>query len=155
MSLKLGNLRVESPSFQHLGRMPKRHAGDADNLSPPLEWSGAPAGTREFAVLCFDPDAPRLDGVTHWVLYGIPSNVTSLPEGEGADAYTGGVNITGKPGYLGPRPPPGHGAHHYYFWVFALDGELGLKPGLDRPQLMDAIKGHVLEQARLVGIYER
>jgi len=155
MSLKLGQFRISSPAFSHLGRMPKRQAGDAENLSPPLEWSGAPPGTREYALLCFDPDAPLPEGVTHWVLYGIPANVNGLPEGEGPDAYTGGLNIAGKSGYLGPRPPPGHGLHHYYFWVYALDSPLGLKPGLDRHQLTEAMKGHILEQARLIGTYER
>jgi Raf kinase inhibitor-like YbhB/YbcL family protein len=155
MSLKLGNLRIASPAFQPLGRIPKRYAGDGENKSPPLEWSGAPAGTQQFALICHDPDAPLPDGFTHWVVYGIPGPTTKLAEGQLPTAFVAGVNGTGQPGYTGPYPPTGHGPHHYYFWVFALDTKTNLEPGMNRNQLLDAIKTHVLEQARLVGIYER
>lgn len=135
--------------------MSKKYAGNGENQSPPLEWSGAPNGTKEFALICHDPDAPQPRGFTHWVLYGIPPGVTKLPEGTKPDAFTGGVNGTGEAGYMGPYPPNGHGLHHYYFWIYALGEELKLKPGLDREQLLNAISGHVLEQARLIGTYER
>jgi Raf kinase inhibitor-like YbhB/YbcL family protein len=155
MSLKLGNLKVSSPAFQPMGRIPKRNAGDGENKSPPLEWSGAPAGTAQFALICHDPDAPLPSGFTHWVLYGIPATTTKLGEGQDAKAFVGGVNDTGKPGYIGPYPPNGHGIHHYYFWVYALNGRFTPKAGMSRAQLLDAIKDSVLEQARLVGTYER
>jgi len=155
MSLRLGNLRITSPAFGPSGRMDGKYAGDGDNLSPPLEWSGAPGGTREFALVCHDPDAPRPHGFTHWVVYGIPARVTKLTEGQKPDAFIPGVNDAHKQGYMGPYPPGGHGVHHYYFWVYALGKELTLKPGLNRAQLLDAISGHILEQARLVGTYER
>ena len=154
MSLKLGDLKIKSTAFAS-GRIPKRNAGDGENLSPPLEWSGAPKGTAEFALVCHDPDAPLVHGFTHWVLYGIPANATKLAEGQKPDAFTAGVNGTGKPGYMGPYPPNGHGPHNYYFWIYALDKPLGLKPGLTLDKLYQSIEGHVLEQARLVGIYER
>jgi len=155
MSLKLGNMRITSAAFGTVGRIPKRHAGDGENLSPPLEWSGAPRTTREFALICHDPDAPLPQGFTHWVLYGIPGSTSKLPEGQSASVFTGGVNGTGKAGYVGPYPPPGHGQHHYFFWLYALDSPLNLKAGLTKDQLLDAIGKHVLEQARIVGIYER
>lgn len=155
MSLKLGNFKVTSSAFGPLGTIPKRNAGDGDNLSPPLEWSGAPGGTKEYALLCFDPDAPLPHGFVHWVLYGIPSNVTKLAEGQPPNAYTGGVNGTGKTGYMGPYPPNGHGAHHYYFWVYALDQTLSLKPGMNMERVIEAIGPHILEQARTVGLYSR
>jgi hypothetical protein len=135
--------------------MDKRYAGDGGNLSPPLEWTGSPRGTKEFALVCHDPDAPLPQGFTHWVVYGIPGSTTKLGEGQKPDAFAPGVNGAGKHGYMGPYPPAGHGTHHYYFWVYALGEELKLKPGLDRAHLLDAISGHVLEQARLVGTYER
>jgi Raf kinase inhibitor-like YbhB/YbcL family protein len=135
--------------------MDKKYAGDGGNLSPPLEWTGAPKGTKEFALVCHDPDAPLPHGFTHWVLYGIPGSTTRLGEGQNPNAFTPGVNSAGKRGYMGPYPPAGHGAHHYYFWVYALGERLELKPGLDRAHLLDAIAGHILEQARLVGTYER
>ena len=155
MSLKLGNLKVASSAFNTLGRMDKKNGGDGGNQSPPLERSGAPSGTKEFALVCHDPDAPLPYGFTHWVLYGIPASVTKLSEGQKAGAFTAGVNGAGKEGYTGPYPPKGHGPHHYYFWVYALGGEMKLEPGLDRAHLLDAISDHILEQARLVGTYER
>jgi hypothetical protein len=155
MPLNLGDLRIKSSAFASLGRIPRRNAGDGDDLSPQLEWAGAPSGTREFALVCHDPDAPLIHGFTHWVLYGIPSTTTRLPEGQKPSAFIAGVNSAGKTGYTGPYPPNGHGPHHYYFWVYALDGALGLKAGLSMEQLLNAIDGHVLEQARTVGLYER
>ena len=155
MSLKLGDLRITSPAFGPSGRMDKKYGGDAGNASPPLQWSGAPNGTKEFALICHDPDAPLPHGFTHWVVYGIPASVTRLPEGQKADLFSAGLNSAGKAGYMGPYPPTGHGVHHYYFWIYALGRELGLKPGLDKPRLLDAISSHILEQARVVGTYER
>ena len=155
MSLKLGNLKIKSTAFAAEGRIPKRNAGDGDNLSPPLEWSGAPAGTKEFALACFDYDAPLPRGFVHWVLYGIPASVTMLSEGQPANAFVGGINGTGKPGYMGPYPPNGHGIHHYHFWIYALDDTLKLNPGLSLEQLWEAIGPHISEQARIVGLYER
>src|ERR1017187_6471832 len=155
MSLKLGELKIKSSAFPPLGRIPKRNAGDGENLSPPLEWSGAPKGTREFAIVCHDPDAPLVHGFTHWVLYGIPADTTKIAGGQKPDVFIGGLNGTGKAGWTGPYPPNGHGPHHYYFWIYALDKNLGLKPGLTLETLLASIEGHVLEQARMVGVYER
>jgi Raf kinase inhibitor-like YbhB/YbcL family protein len=155
MSLKLGNFRISSSAFGPSETMQKKYGGDVGNMSPPLEWSGAPKGTKEFALICHDPDAPMPHGFTHWVVYGIPSNTTKVGEGQKPNVFTAGVNDTGKAGYMGPYPPNGHGVHHYYFWIYALDAELRLKPGLDRSKLLDAISGHILEQARIVGTYER
>lgn len=149
-----GDLRLSSPAFEPLRHIPKRYAYDEDNLSPPLEWSNAPAGTREFALICFDPDAPLPYGFTHWVMYNIPADVAGIGEGKGKQAFTEGTTDYGEQGYGGPAPPPGHDPHHYYFWLYALDTVFNLKPGLSREQLLDAIADHIIEQARLVGIYE-
>lgn len=154
MPMKLGNLKIRSSVFDSQGKIPKKYSGYGENISPPLEWSGAPQNTREFALVCFDPDAPLPRGFVHWVLYGIPASVTRLTEGQKESAFTSGVNGTGKTGYMGPQPPKGHGPHHYFFWVYALDSEMGLRPGLSLERLWDAIEDHVLEQARIVGIYE-
>ncbi len=155
MSLRLGSLRITSSAFEPSGRIPKRNGGDGENKSPPLEWSGAPKGTAQFAIVCHDPDAPLPQGFTHWVIYGIPATKTSLAEGQEPGAFTAGKNDSGKPGYTGPYPPTGHGAHHYYFWLYALDGSMSLRPGMTRAQLLDAIKDRILEQARVIGTYER
>ena len=154
MGLNLGDLSISSPAFGSLERIPERYVHGGDNLSPPLEWSGAPADTKEFALICHDPDAPLPYGFTHWVIYGITADVTSIGEGEGKEAFTEGTTGYGGQGYGGPAPPPGHGPHHYYFWLYALDTALNLKPGLKREQLLDAIADHIIVQARLVGIYE-
>ncbi len=150
--LNVADLKVSSPAFQGHGPIPQRHAGDGEDVAPPLEWSGAPQGTKAFAVVVHDPDAPLVDGFTHWVAYGIPAEATGLPEGGGE--VVEGTNSFGNTGYNGPAPPPGHGTHHYYFWVYALDDDLDLEPGLDRPALLDRIEDHVIEQARVVGTYK-
>ena len=150
--LNVADLRVSSPAFGGHGRIPERHTGDADDVSPPIEWSGAPEGTRSFAVVVHDPDAPLVDGFTHWVLYGIPGDATGLEEG--TEDHVSGQNSLGNARYNGPAPPPGHGVHHYYFWVYALDDDLELEPGLDRRALLERIEDHVIEQARMIGTYE-
>jgi Raf kinase inhibitor-like YbhB/YbcL family protein len=150
--LNVADLRVSSPAFRDHGRIPERHTGDADDVSPPIEWSGAPQDTRSFAVVAHDPDAPLVEGFTHWVLYGIPGDATGLKEG--VQDHVSGQNSLGNAGYNGPAPPPGHGVHHYYFWVYALDDDLELEPGLDRRALLDRIEDHVIEQARVIGTYE-
>ncbi len=149
--LNVADLKISSPAFKHHERIPARHASDGDDVAPPLEWSGTPEGTAAFAIVVHDPDAPLVDGFTHWVAYGIPADTSSLPEGGGD--VTEGTNSMGDPGYMGPAPPPGHGTHHYYFWIYALDEDLELPPGLDRSALLAQIEDHVIEQARFVGTY--
>ena len=145
------DLKLSSPAFKYHERIPDKHSGDGEDVSPALEWSGVPEGTKAFAVVVDDPDAPLVNGFTHWVAYGIPGDASSLPEGGGE--VVNGINSMGNAGYNGPAPPPGHGNHHYYFWVYALDDDVDLKPGLDRPSLMEKIEDHVIEQARLVGTF--
>ncbi len=149
--LNVADLKLTSPAFRHHERIPPRHAGDGEDVAPALEWSGVPDRTRAFAVVVHDPDAPLVDGFTHWVAYGIPGDASGLPEG-GGDAVAG-TNSFGNRGYNGPAPPPRHGPHHYYFWVYALDEDLDLEPGLERRALLAQIEDHVIEQARLVGTY--
>ena len=155
MALNLGDLKITSSTFESGGGIPAMCAKANENVSPQLQWSGAPEGTREFALICHDPDAPMPHGWTHWVLYGIPASVTELPEGSGGAGYLQGGNDYGEQGWGGPMPPPGHGTHHYYFWVYALDTELGADAGLTRLELLERLDGHVLEQARIVGTYEQ
>jgi Raf kinase inhibitor-like YbhB/YbcL family protein len=151
--LNVGGLKLRSPSVEYHKRIPERHTGDGEDLSPALEWTGVPDGTRAFAIVCHDPDAPLVDGFTHWVAYGIGAGETSLPEG-GGDVVLG-LNTMGDAAYMGPAPPPGHGNHHYYFWLYALDQALDLPAGLTRRRLHEEIEDHVIEQARLVGTYSR
>lgn len=150
--LNVQNLAIRSTAFDGLGPIPARHSGDGEDVSPALTWTGVPDGTRSFAVVVHDPDAPLVDGFTHWVLYGISGDATGLPEG--ADGGTAGATSFGETRYNGPAPPPGHGPHHYYFWLYALDADLELEPGLDRRELLSRIEDHVIEQARVIGTYE-
>ena len=154
MDLYIKDLRIVSPAFTPLEHIPKRYTSEGENISPPLEWSGLPPGTQQLALICHDPDAPMPHGFTHWTIYGIPPSVNRLAEADGSK-FTEGINNADQPGYTGPAPPVGHGPHHYYFWLYALDKELDLKSGLNREQLLEVIAEHVIEQARLVGVYER
>jgi Raf kinase inhibitor-like YbhB/YbcL family protein len=150
--LNVGDLSVSSSAFENHARIPERHTGDGEDVSPALNWSGAPQSTEAFAVVCHDPDAPLVDGFTHWVAYGIAGDASGVPEG--AEGLTTGTNSFGNAGYNGPAPPPGHGVHHYYFWVYALDSDLELEAGLERRALLAQIEDHVIEQARVIGTYE-
>lgn len=154
MELKLKDLEIISPAFSALEVIPKRYTSNGENSSPPLQWSKIPPETQQLALICHDPDAPLPLGFTHWTIYNIPPNTNELAEGGGHE-FTEGVNTTGNNGYTGPAPPSGHGVHHYYFWLYALNQTLDLKPGLSREELLEAIADHVTAQARLIGIYER
>lgn len=153
-TMHLGDLQITSSAFRHGGPIPERHTAEGDDVSPPLEWSDVPEGTRQLALVCHDPDAPLTDGFTHWVVYGIPADATGIAEGAGGD-HVEGASDFGSEGYGGPAPPPGHGTHHYYFHLYALDAELDAGPGLARQALLDRIDAHIIEQARLVGTFER
>lgn len=146
-------LEISTPAFDPLASIPDRYAGSGEDVSPELRWSGVPDGTRQLALICHDPDAPLPDGFTHWVLYGIPAGESGLREG-GGDQFVEGQNDFGNSGWNGPAPPEKHGVHHYYFWLYALDVEIDAGPGLSRSELLDRIRDHVVEQARVIGTYE-
>lgn len=154
MGPNLGDLSIRSPAFGYLEKIPKRYASDGENINPPLEWNNIPEGTKQLALLLFDPDAPYTNEYTHWVVYGIPPDETGTAEGEKKGNFIEGTNSGGEQGYSGPAPPPGHGLHHYYFWVYALDNAFDLKPGLTRRELLDLIGDNILVQARYIGVYE-
>lgn len=147
-------IRVSSPAFERGGAIPRKYTGEGEDVSPPLEWTGLPEGTREVALVCDDPDAPTREPFVHWVLYKIAPYRAGLPEG-GRSGALEGLNGFGRAGYGGPMPPVGHGTHHYHFKVYALDAELEVSPGLSKDQLLAAIEGHVLNEGELVGTYER
>jgi Raf kinase inhibitor-like YbhB/YbcL family protein len=143
---------LTSSAFDEGQPIPERFSCDGDNVSPPLDWSSIPEGTRSLALILHDPDAPSGD-FTHWVGWNIDPGAGGL--GEGAHATVEGANGFGQNGYGGPCPPPGHGAHRYVHELFALDTELDLEEGASRDQVEDAMEGHVLEGAELIGTYER
>jgi Raf kinase inhibitor-like YbhB/YbcL family protein len=157
MGFALSDMTLTSPAFAAGGGIPTKYTGDAEDVSPAMAWSNVPDGTKSFALVCHDPDAPLITpgqyGFVHWVLYGIPGSVTELPEGVGD--YVQGVNNFGNAGYGGPAPPPGHGTHHYFFWLLALDSEPDLEPGLTMWELLEKIEPGVIGMNRLVGTYSR
>ncbi|HWM29842.1 MAG TPA: YbhB/YbcL family Raf kinase inhibitor-like protein [Woeseiaceae bacterium] len=157
MGFALSDLKLTSSAFEHHKRIPTKHTGEGEDVSPPLSWSNVPDGTRSFAVICHDPDAPLVSpgsyGFVHWVLYGIPGSASGLPEG--VRDYTPGLNNFDRRGYGGPMPPNGHGTHHYYFWLLALDTDFNEEPGLTMWQLLGKIEAHAVGMNRLVGTYSR
>ncbi len=136
--------------------LPSRFTCDGLNLSPQLAWSGAPAGTKSFALIVDDPDAPGGTFV-HWVFFDINAKTESLPEGPtAAKLGVAGINDFGKSAYGGPCPPKGRGAHRYFFKLNALDvPSLGLPVGATLIQVNQKMTGHVLGTATLMGRYER
>lgn len=130
-----------------------------ENVSPPLTWKNAPAGTKSFAIIMYDPDGGNGLGAAHWVAYNIPASKTSLAEGEASQSprdWTGGKNNVGSDHYFGPCGPAGHSLHHFIITIIATDIEPGrLKPGLTRDELLAELKGHALAPASIVGRYTR
>jgi Raf kinase inhibitor-like YbhB/YbcL family protein len=134
-----------------------------ENMSPALEWKGAPEGTKSFALMVHDPDAPTGSGFWHWVVYNIPATATSLPAGAGkADgsalpkgAVQGHTDF-GTVGYGGPCPPPGHGKHHYNFTLFALKvDKLEVPPNATAAMVGFNVNANTIGKAKLTGMYER
>ncbi len=151
-------MELKSPAFQNNQQIPDKCAYQRENLSPPLLWTDIPLDVKSFALVCDDPDAPGGDWV-HWVLFNIPSSITSLEEGISEKALLSegirqGVSDFGKTGYGGPCPPPGK-AHRYFFRIMALDVELTFSGPPTMKELIKAVKGHILAEAVLVGLYKR
>src|SRR5215213_294602 len=153
-------LGITSPAFSHNGAIPVKHTCESDDVSPALQWSGAPSGTRSFALIVDDPDAPDPDApkrvYVHWVVYDMTPNCTGLPEGvkftEQPNGGRQGKNDGGNVGYMGPCPPIGR--HRYFFKLYALDTMLGELGAATKAEVEAAMRGHILEQAELVGTYQ-
>ena len=152
MKINRGTLVVTSPAFEHGAALPDQYSIRGAGDSPPLEWSGLPDATKSLALVVHDPDAPIVDGFVHWVLSGIPADATGLPE-NGGTTYRQGVNSRGNIGWTPAAPPPGHGTHHYFFHVFALDEDLPLPSGLTMTELLRRIDPHIINQARIAGTF--
>ncbi|HYY06674.1 MAG TPA: YbhB/YbcL family Raf kinase inhibitor-like protein [Candidatus Limnocylindria bacterium] len=149
---------LKSRAFKPGETIPRKHTCDGEDVSPPLAWTDPPAGTKSFALVCDDPDAPAGTWV-HWVLYGVPASARSLPEGVPPkathdDGSRQGTNDFRRTGYGGPCPPRG-APHRYYFRLYALDAVPELAPGATKAALLKAIGEHTLGQAELMGRYGR
>lgn len=151
---------LTSPAFTDGSTIPQEHTCDGANVSPPLEATDVPPGAKTLALICDDPDAPGGNFV-HWVLYDVSADQRRLPEGvpalESVRALGGarqGQNDFRRVGWGGPCPPPG-APHRYVFTLYALGAPLGLTGKATRADVMRAMEGHVLAQARLTGLYAR
>jgi len=161
-------ITVTSSAFEHHGMVPRANSAYGDNASIDLSWSNLPAGTVQLALICDDPKVVELgmmpEPFVHWVAYNIPASASGLPAGLPTDAEVSGIaglngminglNGTRRSGYFGPRPPDNGQLHAYHFRVYALDADLGLEPGLNKAQLLEAIDGHVLATGMLMGHYQ-
>jgi Raf kinase inhibitor-like YbhB/YbcL family protein len=148
---------LRSDAFADGGNIPTKYTCEGDNVSPPLTWSGTPVPTRSFALIMDDPDA-LFGTFTHWMIFDLDPNTSTLGEGVQAapqlpSSTIQGKNGFGKIGYGGPCPP--RGRHHYRFTLYALDDLLRLAPGSSKTQVLGAMHGHILEQAQLVGLFQR
>lgn len=151
-------MQLTSTAFQEGTEIPVRYTSDGDNVSPDLAWKDAPRETKAFALVVHDPDAPRPGGFTHWVVYNIAPSDGHIVENAPRDSELKGIgmqgrNDAGKLGYVGPAPPSG--VHRYFFRLYALDSRLDLEPGASPVQVANAMEGHVIAQAELMGTYER
>jgi Raf kinase inhibitor-like YbhB/YbcL family protein len=151
-------ITVTSTAFQEGETIPKQYTKDSKDVSPPLKWDSAPDGTKSFALICDDPDAPRGTWV-HWVLFNLPADTRSLEEGVPTsetlpNGARQGKNDFGDVGYGGPKPPPGK-RHRYFFKLYALDAALDLQSGATKAQVEGKMKGHVIGDGQLMGKYAR
>jgi Raf kinase inhibitor-like YbhB/YbcL family protein len=150
-------IRITSIAFEEGEMIPQKYTCDGKEVSPPLAWSGVPAGTKSLALICDDPDAPAGTWV-HWVLFDLPADTKELsenipPEKTLESGAKHGINDFREFGYGGPCPPGG--THRYFFRVYALDKETGLDPGSTKAQLVGAMEGHILAEGQLMGQYRR
>ncbi|MBX5462600.1 MAG: YbhB/YbcL family Raf kinase inhibitor-like protein [Steroidobacteraceae bacterium] len=152
-------LTVTTSAFRPDGRIPNRFTRDGGNVSPEIEWQGAPPQTRSYALVVEDPDAPR-GTFRHWAAYDIPADTHRLDEGIGsrqnASTLHMAMNDFGNTQYDGPQPPPGHGTHHYHFRLFALDvPKLDVPPNCAAANVLRAAQSHALDEGDVVGTFER
>jgi len=156
----LPSIELSSPAFQTGQAIPPRYTCDGEDSSPPLQWGDPPEGTRSFALIMDDPDAPAGTWV-HWVVYNLPVEVRELPEGASRararefslpQGAIQGKTSFNRADYGGPCPPSGE--HRYFFRLYALDTTLE-ESALDKKALLKAMEGHILAQGELMGVYQR
>ncbi len=146
------SLELTSDAFANGQSIPAKYTCTGRNISPALAWNETPSGTRSFALIMDDPDAP-LGTWVHWVLFNIPAEARSLQENIDTSAMSVGKNSWGDLGYGGPCPPSG--THRYYFKLYALDSTLRLLPGATKEQMLQEMKGRILAQGELIGTFSK
>lgn len=145
-------MQLFSPAFTHQSAIPSRYTCDGDDVNPPLEIAGVPAGTTSLALIVDDPDAPMGTWV-HWTVWNIPPDTHTISQRSVPRGAVEGLTSFGKPGWGGPCPPSG--THRYFFKLYALDTVLNLDPSTDKAALERAMEGHVLVRSELIGLYQR
>lgn len=151
-------MKLTSPAFAEGQPIPTQYTCDGADVSPPLQWTEVPAGTKGLALICDDPDAPVGTWV-HWVIYGLPADSKQLPEKVATTeslppGAKQGLNDFRRIGYGGPCPPPGK-PHRYFFKLYALDTALTLPARATKQDLLRTMQGHILAEAQLMGTYQR
>lgn len=154
-------LTITSPAFADGGEIPSQYTCEGADLSPPLAFSGVPASARSLALVVDDPDAPDPKAprmvFVHWVLHDLPPGTTGLAEGTTPKSLPAGArtgqNDYRRTGWNGPCPPIGR--HRYFFKLYAVDTVLGDLGPVTKSRLLQAIKGHVVEEAQLMGTYQK
>jgi len=151
MALNIRDLAISSPDILAEGKIDPRFSAEGGNNIPQLLISGVPSDAVELAIVVTDPDAPLPHGFTHWTVFNLPAKDGIVDAGVLAHATTG-KNGMGELAYSGPQPPPGHGLHHYYFWVYALDTVVAGTP--NREEFLAAYGANIVEQNRFVATFE-
>lgn len=149
----LGKLSLTSSAFKHNEKMPKKYSCQGEEVNPPLEISGIPKGAKSLVLLMEDPDTPIKVTFTHWVICHLEPNVKKIKENDSLENAIVGRNSLGQNKYLGPCPP--WGKHRYIFKLFAVDEKLPLTAKSKKRNVLKSMKGHIIEQAELIGLYER
>jgi len=144
-------LTLTSPAFANSGDIPSQFTCDAEDISPALSWTGAPAATKSLALIMDDPDATNGTWV-HWIVFNMPPTLERIEEGKEPEGVAGN-NSWGRGGWGGPCPPSG--THRYFFKLYALDTMLDLPEGANKQQVLAAMEGRILAQAELMGKYKR
>src|SRR5437764_1278891 len=143
--------QLTSPAFADNQPIPAKYSHDGGNMSPPLNWNASPSSAKSLALIVEDPDAPGPTPFTHWIVFNIPTDTVSIPEGAVPAGALQGKNDGGTIGYYGPKPPSG--IHHYIFRLYALDAPLPLAAGASKADVVNAMKGHELGMGKLTGLY--
>ena len=148
----MGTIQITSTAFQNNGNIPRQYTCDGKDINPPLMIANCPQGTKSIALICDDPDAP-IGTWVHWVIWNIDPGVKEIKENTVPQGAVQGINDFRKHAYGGPCPPSG--THRYFFKVYALDTMLGISPNSTKADLEKAMKGHILGQGELIGLYKR
>jgi len=145
-------MKLTSSAFEHNQKIPSQYTCDGENINPPLTISDVPQNAKSLVLIMDDPDAPSGDWV-HWTAWNIAPQTTEIAENSTPAGAVEGLTSFGKPGYGGPCPPSGE--HRYFFKIYALDINLDLTPKNDKRELLQAMEGHILDFAELIGLYSR